>query len=148
MSRPERRRIHLQLVALCAGAVIGYIAIAGPVVYMGARGWLPDVLYDAFCLPLWWMFATPAWGIVGGYLEWWWQMAERPAGTLAYDKDLRIAIAIFVLIAICVVARWIRSRPELRSGRCAGCGTTVQVRSFRVYSPACPKCGTHSVGAG
>lgn len=67
MSRPERRRIHLWLIGLVAGLVTGYVVIAGPVVYIAARGWLPDVVYQTFCIPLFALFGTPAWGGVGGY---------------------------------------------------------------------------------
>lgn len=144
MSRPERRRIHLWLIELVAGLVIGYVVIAGPVVYTAARGWLPDVVCQTFCIPLFALFRTPAWGAVGGYLEWWWLLAGRPTSTLAYDNDLRIAIAAFAVVAATTLVYWGRTRPELRPGRCAGCGMTIQVRSFRISPracpPACPKC--------
>ena len=138
MSRPERRRHYLWFVGLLAGLVLAYPAIAGPVVYMGARGWLPKAVCDAFFLPLWWVFATPAWGIVGDYLEWWARIATRPRNTLPYDTDLRIAIAAFALVAVSAVVYWSRTRPEFRTCRCAECGRISRVRSFRVYSRACP----------
>ena len=143
MGRSRTIRISCGVAGLLAGMVVGYVVIAGPVVYLGVRGSLPKGVFQAFCVPLFWAFGTPLWGAVGSYLGWWASMGDQGVRSSSHVSDVQVALASFALVSAVGLAYWALQRSKWPY-RCPQCGEIARMRSFRVYSRRpleCSRCG-------